>query len=194
MKKTYLIRDPEVFQGEKYLKSCNKNYFEGWYFKNTNGNEGISFIPGINIDSKNKKAFIQVITNDKSYFVDYDIEQFEYKNNPFYIRVGNSFFSREFIEINIEDEKESLNIKGRIIYSNCKNIKKNFYNPNIMGPFSYIPNMECNHAILCMKSSATGLIAINNKEINLNNGVRIYRKRLGIFFSKIIYLVSRKPI
>lgn len=45
----------ELFQGEKYLNT-NKDYFEGWYFKNTNNEEGISFIPGINIDNKNKKG------------------------------------------------------------------------------------------------------------------------------------------
>ncbi len=45
------MKNPELFQGEKYL-GTNKNYFEGWYFKNTNHEEGISFIFGINIDNK----------------------------------------------------------------------------------------------------------------------------------------------
>ena len=49
MNNIYLIKNPEVFQGEKYLNK-NKNYFEGWYFKNTNAEKGISFIPGINIE------------------------------------------------------------------------------------------------------------------------------------------------
>ena len=63
MKKLYLIRNPELFQGEKYLtKRSNKNYFEGWYFKNSSNNNGISFIPGISISKNERKAFIQVIT------------------------------------------------------------------------------------------------------------------------------------
>ena len=66
MNRLYLIKNPEVFQGEKYLKT-NKSYFEGWYFKNISKGEGISFIPGINIEETNKKAFIQVITNMCSY-------------------------------------------------------------------------------------------------------------------------------
>ena len=77
MKKINLIKNPEVFQGEKYLKS-NKDYFEGWYFKNTNKKEGISFIPGISINKKERKAFIQVITNTDSYFIDYDINDFKF--------------------------------------------------------------------------------------------------------------------
>jgi len=54
MNKLFLMRNPEIFQGEKYLKK-NKNYFEGWYFKNTNITSGISFIPGININKDEKK-------------------------------------------------------------------------------------------------------------------------------------------
>ena len=53
MKKLLLMKNPELFQGEKYLKE-NKKYFEGWYFKNTNNKYSISFIPGINIDAKEK--------------------------------------------------------------------------------------------------------------------------------------------
>ena len=53
MNNIYLIKNPEVFQGEKYLNK-NKNYFEGWYFKNIGEEKGISFIPGINIVGDNK--------------------------------------------------------------------------------------------------------------------------------------------
>lgn len=57
MKKIFLIKNPELFQGEKYIKT-NKNYFEGWYFKNTSKEKGISFIPGINIDEQGEKVFL----------------------------------------------------------------------------------------------------------------------------------------
>lgn len=43
MNPLFLIKNPDLFQGEKYLNT-NKNYFEGWYFKNTNHEKGISFI------------------------------------------------------------------------------------------------------------------------------------------------------
>lgn len=73
MNRLYLMRNPEVFQGEKYLED-GKDYFEGWYFKNSNKKSTISFIPGINIDGKNRKAFIQIIVDTNSYFVNYDMK------------------------------------------------------------------------------------------------------------------------
>lgn len=109
----------EKFQGKKYLNK-NKNYFEGWYFKNTKGNNNISFIPGININKHEKKAFIQVITNDTSYFINYDIKDFTYNNNPFYIKIKDNYFSKDKIHIDIKDK--DIVIKGDIDYSNSKNI------------------------------------------------------------------------
>ena len=51
MKKSDLIKHPECFHGEKFL-SKSSNYFEGWYFKISNGTDVISFIPGINISNR----------------------------------------------------------------------------------------------------------------------------------------------
>ena len=183
MNKLYLMRNPHIFQGEKYLYK-NRNYFEGWYFKNINNKDGISFIPGINIDENNKKAFIQVITNDSSYFIDYNINDFKYNCNPFCVKIGNNVFSEDDIYIDIHDASQNIKINGDISYTNTKNIKTNFFNPNIMGPFSYVPYMECNHAILSMKNKIDGLININDKEMNFNNGIGYIEKDWGISFPK----------
>lgn len=183
MKKIFLIQHPEVFQGEKHIKT-NVNYFEGWYFKNTNKTNGISFIPGININEQTKKAFIQVITDNCSYFVNYNINDFNFSFEPFYIKIGNNFFSKNEIHIDINDSTQNLKIFGDIKYSNSKNIHTNFFNPNIMGPFSYVPFMECNHAILNMNSKTTGEININNKKISFNNDSGYLEKDWGCSFPK----------
>ena len=177
------MKNPETFQGEKYLNT-NKRYFEGWYFKNTNNEYGISFITGINIESQEKKSFIQVITNNKSFFVNYNINDLKYRLNPFYIKIGNNTFSKNGIHIDINDESQNLKINGDIKYTNNKNIKMNFANPNIMGPFSYVPFMECNHAILSMQNKAEGTVNINNKRIDFNNSIGYIEKDWGHSFPK----------
>lgn len=181
MNRLFLMKNPELFQGEKYLNT-NRSYFEGWYFKNTNNEVGISFIPGINIDNKNKKAFIQVITNDISYFINYNIDDFIFNNKVFSIQIGNNMFSKESIHIDIQDYDQNLKINGDIKYLNNQNISTNFFNPNIMGPFSYIPFMECNHAILSMRNNVYGSININNNKINFNNNVGYIEKDWGCSF------------
>ena len=121
MKKLYLIRNPLLFQGECYLDS-NRNYFEGWYFKNSNGVDNISFIPGISINNKKKEAFIQVITNNKSYYFSYDIDCFSYNENPFYIKIKDNYFSIDNIHIDINDINQDICIYGDIGYYDSINI------------------------------------------------------------------------
>ena len=183
MKKLFLIKNPDVFQGENYIKT-NNNYFEGWYFKTSNDESGISFIPGININGHEKKAFIQIITSNSSYFVNFNIDDFKFNFLPFYITIGDNFFSKDCILINIKDNTQNLTVIGDIKYSNSKNIRTNLLNPNIMGPFSFIPFMECNHAILSMKSKADGKIIINNKEIVFENSDGYIEKDWGPSFPK----------
>ena len=181
MNKLQLIRNPIVFQGKKYLKK-NKNYFEGWYFKNTSKNNNISFIPGININESEKKAFIQIITKENSYFINYDIEEFEYSNSPFYIKIGDNYFSEEKILLDINNS--NIRIFGHINYSDYKNIETSFISPNIMGPFSYVPFMECNHAIIAMKCRVDGYININEEEIVFENNTGYIEKDWGVSFPK----------
>lgn len=181
MRKLFLIKNPEVFQGEKYLES-DKDYFEGWYFKNTSGNIGISFIPGISISKKERKAFIQVITNESSYYVDYDINDFKFGNNPFYVSIGNSYFSKDRIHIDIRNDKQNLSVYGDLDYTDSKNIDTSEISPNIMGIFSYVPFMECNHAVISMKHSIEGTISINDREIVFNKGIGYIEKDWGISF------------
>lgn len=179
MNRLFLIKNHCVFQGEEYLE-LNKDYFEGWYFKNTSNKISISFIPGININKDNKCAFIQVITDNESYYVDYDIKKFEYNDNPFYIRIGNNYFSTKYIKIDINHS--NLRIKGNLKYSNSINIKTSNFSPNIMGIFSYVPFMECNHAIISMKNNINGSIIINDRKINFNNGIGYIEKDWGYSF------------
>lgn len=183
MNKLFLMRNPELFQGEKYLNK-DKNYFEGWYFKNANRKDGISFIPGISINSKEKKSFIQVITNTTSYFVNYNIDDFKFSSSPFHIKIANNYFSKDIIKININDTIQNLNICGEINYSNLQKINTNVFNPNIMGPFSYIPFMECNHAIISMKSQTNGTIFINDTNLDFDNGYAYIEKDWGCSFPK----------
>lgn len=181
MKKLVLMKKPILFQGEKALLN-RKNYFEGWYFKNSNDTETISFIPGIHINEKERKAFIQVITNHSSYFIDYEIEDFKFNVNPFYLKIEKNIFSPNRMQIDIQDKKQQLRIKGKIQYFHNKPIHTNIISPNIMGPFSYLPFMECNHAILSMQNFLQGEIQLNHTKINFDQGIGYIEKDWGTSF------------
>ena len=180
MKKSmYILKNPHVFQGENKILKSN-SYFEGWYFKHTTKDMSISFIPGIHIENNKKSAFIQIITNSSSYYISYPFDEFKFSYEPFSVSIGNNFFSYDMININIEDK--DINIKGKLFYDNHIKIETNTFNPNIMGPFSFIPFMECNHAILSMKHKVSGFLNINNINYDFSNGIGYIEKDWGCSF------------
>lgn len=180
MEKSFYRNHPEVFQGEKKLN--RSEYFEGWYFKNTSSNFSISFIPGIHIHHGVKKAFIQIITATNSYYINYDFDEFQYQQNPFYICIGNSLFSMQYIHLDIDCPEQNLTLKGELHYSNSKHIQTSKFSPNIMGPFSYLPFMECNHGVLSMKNTIDGSLHFNQDMYFFNSDIGYIEKDWGSSF------------
>lgn len=180
MKSSFYIHHPEVFQGEHKLQK--KDYFEGWYFKNTSPSFSISFIPGIHIQQGKKKAFIQVITKHHSYYVTYAYEEFSYSTNPFFIRIGQNIFSKEYLHLDIEDLSQNLIIQGELFYTNPHFIQTTSLSPTIMGPFAFLPFMECNHGVLCMKNTIQGFLTYHNETYSFEEGIGYIEKDWGTSF------------
>lgn len=180
MNSFYLLEHPEVFQGSKKLNSNTKCYFEGWYFKNVSKDCNISFIPGIQIENDKKSAFIQVITNNSSYYISYSFSEFKFSYEPFSISIGENYFSLNSIKLNIE--QKDLTIKGELFYNNHIEIQKNLFSPNIMGAFCFLPFMECNHCILSMKHDICGNLSINDISYDFSDGIGYIEKDWGTSF------------
>lgn len=169
----------EHFQGN----INNKNYFEGWYFKQVTNDKkkAIAFIVGIST-SKPRHSFIQIITNKESHYLKFDINDFTYSKEPFFIKIKENYFSKEHVILDINNDE--LALSGLLIFHDLCPLKTNVYRPTIMGPFSYIPNMECNHGILSLDHKVNGTININNNRIEFNDGYGYIEKDYGTSFPK----------
>ena len=178
------------FQGHKLKK--NQDYFEGWYFKQTTiDNSVICFIPGVSLNLHDSHAFIQCIYKDQkhnhqTYYFKYPLSQFSYTNKPFTVSIGNNFFSKNKIIIDINDDKI---IRGKIKFIDTIDLNRSLLNPNIMGFFSYLPNLECRHEIVSMNHFLKGKMNIEKKEINFDYGKGYIEKDWGSSFpTKYIWL------
>lgn len=153
-----------------------KAYFEGWYFKNQFENNIISFIPGINIKANGEKySFIQIITKDKSYNINYDFNDFSISDDKLTIKIKDNIFSTRGIILNIKNK--DIHIKGRLIYNDITPLKS-----DIMGPFKYFSFMECFHGILSLNHKVNGSLYINNEEIKFVDGKGYIEKDFGKSF------------
>lgn len=174
---------------EIYMKRpFNKRYFEGWYFKQTDSRciNTISFIPSVSFSKKTGKAYIQVIYQNENEIIndicEYSISSFKPAARPFSVTIEQNCFSKEKIQLNFHGEKLSIN--GTIHFSGITELNSTLINPNIMGYFSYIPFMQCNHGILSMNHTLAGSLNINGTDISFDKGLGYMEKDWGSSFPR----------
>ncbi|MDD3174741.1 MAG: tocopherol cyclase family protein [Herbinix sp.] len=168
--------NPDIFQG-KYKK---KRYFEGWYFKITDSKaeQSYAIIPGISIGAWDTHAFIQVLDTDNrvSYF-HYDISDFQFNENKFEIMIGDNYFSKSRIRLNIVGKEISL--QGDLYFCDIMEFPKTLFRPGVMGPFLYNPSMECYHDILSIQHDIIGHLKISGKTVDFSEGIGYIEKNWG---------------
>lgn len=136
----------------------NRNRFFGKYYKFIN-KDLFSF--AIIVSTANEGDMLQVITPDKSYYID-DPKSVEV--------VGNT--------IAFDIKQEDLILDGKITLGELHPLKK-----KVMGPFTYLP-MECRHEIYSMHHSLGGNISLNGKEITFDGGIGYIEGDSGTNFPK----------
>jgi hypothetical protein len=174
------LYNPELFQGN--LRK--KHYFEGWYFKHVTPDlsNTFSFIPGVSLAENDTHAFIQIMNGDTGItdYIRYPIDEFRWDKRKLVLNVGSSTFTERGVILNIKNKK--INLTGQIDFSNTIKYPKSIISPGIMGWYSFIPFMECNHGIVSVNHDLHGEISVNGNVIDFNNGKGYIEKDWGVSF------------
>jgi tocopherol cyclase len=186
LNKLRALFDPERYQGW----GNTRKYFEGWYFKIVNASEtrAYAFIPGIAMDEDGQShCFVQVLDGKKkkSEYYSFSASLFKPAADGFEIYIDKNYFSSERIEIHLPE------IKGRLSFSGIVPWPYRWYSPGIMGPYTFVPFMECNHGIVSMDHSIEGYLTINGEETDFTGGRGYTEKDWGHSFpSAYIWMQS----
>jgi len=180
--KTYLskINHPFQFQGSL----AKKNYFEGWYYKQVHleKDKTISFIFGISTGKQDPHSFIQVIQSNPlvtSYFR-FPLKSFQVDGESY--AIGKNRFSLNELELHLS--QDDLVIDGLLAFSDHQFLEHGLYSPNIMGPFAYVPKLECNHGVISMHHHVNGTLIINHESFHFKNESGYLEKDWGTSFPK----------
>ena len=138
------------------------NYFKGWYFKCSTNNKTISFIPSFHLSNRRKTASLQIIMDDAVFNIPFT--SLVYSEKPLYVNLGKCMFSENGIKLNIQ--YNNLIINGNVQFYNLSPIKY-----NIMGPFHFVPFMQCRHSVYSMRHFIGGKITVNGERFNFQNGL-----------------------
>lgn len=167
-----------------------KEYFEGWYYKQVTPDRKtvISFIPGLSIRGGKSRPFIQVNLAQESggtwrQTADWlDYPDVLTKDEPFMIQLGGNSFHREGIAIDYPGER--LQVRGELGFLGLIDLPGSVWAPTIMGPFSYLPGMECVHSVISLSHTLTGLLSINGRPVDFTGGKGYIEKDWGSSFPK----------
>ncbi|MEG2323712.1 MAG: tocopherol cyclase family protein [Anaerovoracaceae bacterium] len=151
-----------------------KTYFEGWYLKHQNTKDTIAMIPAYHVNSMGEKsASLQIITNEGQENIPFSVEEFQPAKDRFCLRLGGCSFSQRGCRFNLP------NLQGKLDY---KHISKPKY--DIMGPFRYVPFMECRHTVVSMVHQVDGKLTYNGKIYTFHNGRGYIEGDRGASFPK----------
>lgn len=171
---------PEVFQGN--LRK--KRYFEGWYFKHVSAglDHALAFIPGISLAGEDSHAFVQVIdgVSGSTWYTRHDLQDFRWSQDRFHVSVGDSTFSREGCSVRLD--RDGIQLEAELGYAGAVPFPRRLFSPGIMGPFSFIPFMECNHGVVSMNHTLSGGVTLEGNRLDFNGGKGYIEKDWGASF------------
>lgn len=141
-----------------------KSYFEGWYLKHQCGEETVAFIPAFHVDSEGKRsASLQIVTKEIARRIDFPATGFYADEERFRVRVGKSWFSEHGAHLHLKDQ--DISVYGDLFYGPF-----DVPGEDIMGPFRFLPRMQCVHGILSRRHTVRGTLRINGKTFHFQQG------------------------
>ncbi len=170
-----------------HIFAKGKAFFEGWYFKlvDREGQQPCAFIPGVFLGD-DAHAFIQFLDGraGRSWYHRYPLEAFKADRGRFSVCIGNNTFGSQNIRIDIDSDQpgHEQRILGSVCIQEPYPWPVTWYWPGVMGPYAFIPFMQCNHGILSLDHALSGHLEIDGEHIAYDGGRGYLEKDWGRSF------------
>ncbi|MBD5512813.1 MAG: hypothetical protein HDR08_16440 [Lachnospiraceae bacterium] len=149
--------------------------FYGWYLKCQSDTQTLAVIPAVHNVGRKRTCSIQMITDNDAWTVTFPIDVFQRtKRNIF---IGENRFGEKGIRLAIHTPQ--LNIRGKLDFGPLCPLKY-----DIMGPFAFVPFMECRHSVWSMHHLIRGNVYINGEKYAFRNGRGYWEGDRGRSFPK----------
>jgi hypothetical protein len=116
-------------------------------------------------------------------------EDFQASPTELEIHIGKNFFSLNHVHLDIDQDGQKINADFEL--SSITLWPKPSFGWGIMGPFAYIPFMECRHGLVSMNHNLRGVMQVNGKSHDFSQGKGYIEKDFGSSFpSAYIWMQS----
>lgn len=151
------------------------NYFCGWYFRCQSDQKTLAIIPSVHRTRASKYCAIQLITDAQSSQVSYPCSDFHREGGQ--INIAGNRFAKNGITLYIQ--APGLFATGSIRFGPFSPIQY-----DIMGPFRYVPFMQCRHNVFSMRHRVDGALTVNGTPYVFKNGIGYMEGDRGYSFPK----------
>ena len=128
------------------------SYFCGWYFRCQSDQQTLAVIPSVHKPKPSKYCTLQLITDTQAFHVPFPFSAFQKKDGQ--ITLGGNRFGKGGICLGIHTP--DLHVTGSVRFGAFTPIQY-----DIMGPFRYVPFLQCRHSIFSMRHSVDGTLWVN---------------------------------
>ncbi len=153
-----------------------KDYFFGRYFKCSSKDGTIAIIHAFHKTNGVTTSSIQLISDEGAWSFPFDYK--DYSSDGFNVTIKNNSFRKDGISFDLEGD--NIKAYGNITFSDFNPIKG-----DIMGPFKYVPFMECRHSVYSVYHKINGSVTINDKTYNMDDGIGYIEGDRGRSFPKV---------
>lgn len=137
-------------------------YFCGWYFRCQSDRQTLAVIPSVHKTNGSKFCAIQLITDSQPFHVRFPYSAFQKKGDL--ICIGNNRFGRS--GLSLELRAPGLRVSGAVRFGAFTPIRY-----DIMGPFRFVPFMQCRHRVYSMAHRVSGVLTVNGEAYEFRNAV-----------------------
>lgn len=161
-------------------------FFEGWYFKLVikAAHCTIALIPGLVKNKQDPHAFIQITLSplQLTRYIRFEYHECVIQNDPFSVTLRDNVFSLHHVRFQYHDNELELNLDCETAH--ITPILTSWFAPTIMGPFYYVPRMQCNHGVISMNHELSGVVTLNGKTYSFENEKGYIEKDWGSSFPR----------
>lgn len=135
-------------------------FFYGWYLKCQSGLQTFAVIPALHKTGQKRTCSIQIITENDTWTVDFPADAFRRIGRT--ISIDKNRFGEKGIRLSIHTP--DLSVKGKLDFGCLTPLKY-----DIMGPFSFVPFLECRHSVWSMRHPVCGTVYINRQKYSFQD-------------------------
>lgn len=154
-----------------------RDFFCGWYFKCQSGTQTLAVIPAVHRSQGQQTASIQLITEEGAWNVQLPARAFHVEKKASMIVAARNCFSPCGIKLCLH--APGCSAEGSVQFGSLSPIRY-----DIMGPFRYMPLMECRHSVFSMAHTVDGQFVINGICYRFQNGLGYTEGDRGYSFPK----------